>query len=552
MSSHETPELQPLIPSTPRRLSTSGSSDTKQLVTRIDEPNEEDFGTGLTYPSRSIEDDVLPETSTLGRTLTWQSAYILVISRVIGSGIFATPGAILRSVGSPGLSLSLWLVGAIIAACGLMISLEFGSMLPRSGGDKVYLEFTYRRPRFLASTLVAIQAVLLGFTASNCIVFSEYLLFALGGDNPSDLLRKGIAVGLLTFVTLVHGCFPRFGIRLQNVLGWIKVALIVFMIFSGLYVVLFRSTEESAQKTTGVLGWGDLWENTNWNWGVIATSLFKVFYSYAGLDNANYVLNEVKDPVRTLRSVTMAALITACGLYALINVAYFLVVPIDEIKQSGELIAALFFERIFGERVGKRVLPLAVALSAGANVLVVAFSAARTKQEIARQGFLPFSDILSSTKPFNSPLGGLFVHYIPSFLVITLPPSRDVYSFILEVEGYPGQILALAIAVGLLWLRIKRPDIKRPFKAFVPAVILRIGLSIALLAAPFFPPDTKPPNGLFYATYAIIGVSILTAGVMYWYVWTVALPRWGGYKIEETEEILSDGTTITKLVHIDT
>ncbi|KAK1656705.1 amino acid permease-domain-containing protein [Colletotrichum godetiae] len=523
MSSLEDPELQPLITPTSQQLDV--------------------------LPSRSVEDDVLPETSTLGRTLTWQSAYILVISRVIGSGIFATPGAILRSVGSPGLSLSLWIVGAIIAACGLMISLEFGSMLPRSGGDKVYLEFTYRRPRFLASTLIAVQAVLLGFTASNCIVFSEYLLFALGGENPSDFLRKGIAVALLTLVTLIHGCFPRFGIKLQNFLGWIKVALIIFMIMSGLYVVLFRPTPESAQKTTGVLGWGDLWEDTNWNWGVIATSLFKVFYSYAGLDNANYVLNEVKDPVRTLRSVTMAALTTACGLYALINVAYFLVVPIDEIKQSGELIAALFFERIFGAGVGKTILPLAVALSAGANVLVVAFSAARTKQEIARQGFLPFSDILSSTKPFNSPLGGLFVHYIPSFLVITLPPSRDVYSFILEVEGYPGQILALAIGAGLLWLRFKRPDIKRPFKAWVPAVVLRIGLSMALLAAPFFPPDTKPPNGLFYATYAIIGVSIIIAGVIYWYIWTVLLPRCGGYQIEEKEEILSDGTTITKLTY---
>ncbi|OHF03801.1 methionine permease [Colletotrichum orchidophilum] len=544
------PELQPLIPSTPRpSRSSTESSDTKQLLSGRHTSNEQEVGAGNTHPSRSVEDDVLPETSTLGRTLTWQSAYILVISRVIGSGIFATPGAILRSVGSPGLSLLLWIVGAIVAACGLMISLEFGSMLPRSGGDKVYLEFTYRQPRFLASTLIAIQVVLLGFTASNCIVFSEYLLFALGGENPSDFLRKGLAVALLTLITVIHGCFPRFGIRLQNFLGWIKVALVVFMIFSGLYVVLFRPTSKSTQKTTGGLGWGEMWENTNWNWGVIATSLFKVFYSYSGLDNANYVLNEVKDPVRTLRSVTMAALTTACGLYALINVAYFLVVPVDEIKESGELIAALFFERIFGEGVGKTVLPLAVALSAGANVLVVAFSAARTKQEIARQGFLPFSDILSSTRPFNSPLGGLIVHYIPSFLVITLPPSGEVYSFILEVEGYPGQFLALAVGVGLLWLRFKRPDIKRPFKAWVPAVILRIGLSLALLAAPFFPPDTKPSNGLFYATYAIVGASILTAGVAYWYVWTIILPRWGGYKIEEKEEVLSDGTTITKLVH---
>ncbi|KAK1237558.1 hypothetical protein MKX07_006686 [Trichoderma sp. CBMAI-0711] len=125
--------------------------------------------------------------------------------------------------------------------------------------------------------------------------------------------------------------------------------------------------------------------------------------AYAGLDNVSNVLNEVKDPVRTLRSVTLTALITSCAMYTLINVAYFIVVPIDEIKGSGELIAALFFQRVFGEQVGRRILPLAVALSAVGNVFVVAFAMARLKQEIARQGFLPFSDILASTKPFNSP-----------------------------------------------------------------------------------------------------------------------------------------------------
>ena len=57
---------------------------------------------------RSVESDVLPETAVLGRNLGWSSAYILIISRVIGSGIFATPGAITRGVGSVGLSLLLW------------------------------------------------------------------------------------------------------------------------------------------------------------------------------------------------------------------------------------------------------------------------------------------------------------------------------------------------------------------------------------------------------------------------------------------------------------
>lgn len=73
------------------------------------------------------------------------------------------------------------------------------------------------------------------------------------------------------------------------------------------------------------------------------------------------------------------------------------------------------------------------------------------------------------------------VHYIPSFLVIALPPSSEVYSFILEVEGYPAQIFALASSMGLLWLRIKRPDLKRPFKAWRVAVVLRITLCLALL-----------------------------------------------------------------------
>lgn len=52
---------------------------------------------------RRIEDDVLPETATVGRRIGWVSAYILVISRVIGSGIFAMPGPVVQTVGSPGL-----------------------------------------------------------------------------------------------------------------------------------------------------------------------------------------------------------------------------------------------------------------------------------------------------------------------------------------------------------------------------------------------------------------------------------------------------------------
>ncbi|KAJ5558928.1 hypothetical protein N7535_009199, partial [Penicillium sp. DV-2018c] len=146
-------------------------------------------------PNPSSYADTLLDTPL--KPLTWSSAYILVISRVIGSGIFATPGSIVRSTGSIGLTLLVWLIGTILSACGLAVSMEFGCMFPRSGGEKVYLEYTYPNPRFLASSLVAAQAVLLGFTASNCIVFARYVLFALSVQ-PSENQHKALAVGLLT------------------------------------------------------------------------------------------------------------------------------------------------------------------------------------------------------------------------------------------------------------------------------------------------------------------------------------------------------------------
>ncbi|OBT82145.1 hypothetical protein VE02_09117 [Pseudogymnoascus sp. 03VT05] len=486
-----------------------------------------DDGLSDPVPSRNIDDDVLPETATYGRNLGWSGAYIVVISRVIGSGIFATPGSNTKSVGSIGISLLLWVAGAVLAACGLSISLEYGCMLPRSGGEKVYLEFTYRHPRFLASTMVAVQAV---FSA----------------------LRQLVAASLMTVITVIHGSHVKTGIAIQNAFGWVKVFLVISMGFAGLYVTLFRPTATDLPASERhAFSWDDLWEGSNWSWGIISTAVFKISYSYAGLSNVNNVLNEVKDPARTLKSVGPIALLTAFIFYLLVNIAYFAVIPLQEIKDSGELVAALFFDRLFGNRIGKTVLPLAIAVSAAGNVMVVTFAAARVNQEIARQGFLPYASLLSSSRPFNTPLGGLIVHYIPSILVITLPPLGDVYAFILDVEGYPGQFFALATTIGLLKLRKSHPDLLRPFKAWLPVVWLRIGVCLALIAAPFVPPKGgKGDVSFFYATYAIVGILIILFEVGYWYVYFVALPWWSGHRIEEETDVLEDGTSITKLVKV--
>ena len=225
----------------------------------------------------------------------------------------------------------------------------------------------------MASYLVAVRSVLLGFTASNCIVFGEYVLYALNRE-PSQFEGKVLGLTLLTIIVLIHSCFLKTGIFIQNVFGWLKIALAIFMVFTSLFVVLFRRNGNTESSIQFKISNSYLWDGSVWNWGIISTAMFKVSYSYAGLSNMNNVLNEVKNPVKTLKSAATTALVTSCILYLLVNIAYFLVVPIEDIKNSGELIAALFFERVFGAELGKVLLPLAIAISAAGNVMVVTFS----------------------------------------------------------------------------------------------------------------------------------------------------------------------------------
>ena len=95
------------------------------------------------------------------------------VGRIIGTGIFSTPSSILGSVHSVGASLMLWTLGFVLSFCGLFVWLEYGTMFPRSGGEKVYLEAVYRKPKALATVIFASNAILLGFTASGCIVFAS-------------------------------------------------------------------------------------------------------------------------------------------------------------------------------------------------------------------------------------------------------------------------------------------------------------------------------------------------------------------------------------------
>jgi hypothetical protein len=105
-------------------------------------------------------------------------------------------------------------------------------------------------------------------------------------------------------------------------------------------------------------------------------------------------------------------------------------------------------------------------------------------------------------------MGALIIYSIPSFLVISIP-ATNIYSFILDVEGYPGQFFAIASALGLLWLRYKRPDLHRPYKAFLLAVAFLVLYSIAVIFAPFIPREGLTwRQHLLEVSHAFVGIAM--------------------------------------------
>ena len=151
---------------------------------------------------------------------------------MVGTGIFATPSSILALSGSVGLALFIWVIGMLIAGAGLLTYMEFGTGIPRNGGEKNYLEYVFHRPKFLVTAMYAGYVFLLGWAGSNSVVFGEYILHAANVE-VNRWNQRGVGLACITAAFLIHGLALKWGLRLQNFLGVIKLLILLLIIVSG-------------------------------------------------------------------------------------------------------------------------------------------------------------------------------------------------------------------------------------------------------------------------------------------------------------------------------
>ncbi|KAM0717828.1 hypothetical protein Q7P37_006160 [Cladosporium fusiforme] len=489
--------------------------------------------------------------SPLGHRVTWYTIVFLNIGQMIGTGVFSTPGSILVGVGSVGLSLFYWFIGFVVSLAGLAVYLELASYFPsRSGGEVVYLEQAYPRPKYFFPVAFAVQTVILSFSSSNAIVFSTYI-FRMAGRAPSDWELKGVAIAGYSAAVILGVISNRWSLFFSNAIGVVKVTTLVFISLTGL-IVLGGHTSVADPG----LNFRDAFYGTRTDANGLVNALVRITFSYQGFQNCFNMMNEIKDPVQTVKKAAPAALTLTAVLYMLCNIAYFAAVPREDILTADTTTASLFFGAVFGTQAAKG-LNMLVILSAFGNLVTVLIGQSRVIREIGRQGVLPYPKFWVTTKPFGTPIGPYMLKWAMTILMIVAPPAGDAFDFVVDLQNYPESMFFFLMAAGIYLIRRQRNKLglgRSEFRAWDVAIGLFILVKVLLLIMPWVPPEGGATGGsvsFWYATYCVAGIGIILLCGVYYVFWINIIPKWKGYAIRQQRIVYQEDSAVThKLVRV--
>jgi basic amino acid/polyamine antiporter, APA family len=255
-------------------------------------------------------------------TISWFTAACVLVSNIIGGGIFTTTGFMARDLGDPILIVSLWVVGGLLAMTAAMSYSELPAAMPRAGGDYIYLRQAYGP---FIGFLSGWTSFTVGFgagIAAASVSFASYALRVIPLADDNSLASKTVALVLVWIMTAVHAAGTGAGGRLQRVLTTTKVLAIVLFIFVGF---LF-----------GHGNWDHLSEqnpHTNPGIGPLMVALIFVLYTYLGWNVVGYIAGEIADPRRTIPRIVIVGTAFVAVLYMSLNLVYLYALPVSVLAQ---------------------------------------------------------------------------------------------------------------------------------------------------------------------------------------------------------------------------
>jgi basic amino acid/polyamine antiporter, APA family len=371
------------------------------------------------------------------------SGTALIVGITIGSGIFRTPPTVAGLVPNPLVIMALWVAFGLISICGALTVAELSSMLPRTGGEYVFLREAYGDAAAFVFGWVYVLVTTPATIAALATVFAEFLLNLL--RLPSHVFTvQAIGIAAIVTLTCANILGTRLGAAVSGATTLVKVAALAAIILG-----TFLLGQGSAANFT--LG-GPV------SGGGLSRAVASVIWTYDGWIAISMIAGEVVAPERMMKRIIIAGMLTIVVLYVGANLAYLFMMPIDILSQQKEAVARTVVESIAGPAGGTAIV-LAVMVSVFGALNGNCLARPRVAFAMARDG-LTFSFLGHVHPRFATPWLAMLIPSAGAIAMMLVLRDFDTLTTYFVVVEWAALIFAVA---AVFVLRRKMPDAPRPF-----------------------------------------------------------------------------------------
>jgi basic amino acid/polyamine antiporter, APA family len=475
------------------------------------------------------------------QTLGLFSSTAIVAGSMIGSGIFLVDADIARTTNSPALVLGAWVVTAVLTMIGALSYGELAAMMPKAGGQYVYLRESLGRLWGFLYGWTLFLVIQTGTIAAVCVAFGKFLgvffpsistsnwlwhiahvppihvgPMVLGnmdiGINTANL--TGIAIIFLLAFVNVFGV--QLGALIQNVFTSAKALSLAALVL--LTLTIGRNATASAANFGD--GWSEFWKNAGWSslhpvqvgagGPIVLVNLFVVLavvqvgslFSADAWNNITFTAGEVKNPRRNIPLSLVLGTGFVLTVYLLATLGYLLVLPMHG-DPNGATAMARGIQNAAEDRVATATLSV-IFHSGGAQLMAAAIlistfgcanglslAGARVYYAMSQDGLF-FKSVGKLNAKYKTPVAGLLIQACWAALLC----ASGSYGQLLDYIIFAVLVFYILTIGGLFVLRFKMPDAPRPYRALgypvLPALYIVMAAWICGVLLRYKPQYTWP------------------------------------------------------------
>jgi len=431
--------------------------------------------------------------------MTLLNGCTVIVGCIIGSGIFVSPTGVLQSTGSVNMSLVVWMVCGLFTMIGAYCYAELGCMIKKSGADYAYI-FIALGP-FPAFIRLWIECVIVRpcSCAIQALTFSLYILKPFFPEcEPPDEAKRLLAAACICFLCYVNCRDVKWANMVQDYFTYAKVFALIIIILTG-FVQLGKGKTDYFS-----------WEGTETDPTVIALSFYSGLFAYTGWNYLNFIIEEMKDPVRDLPRAIAISCIACLLIYVLTIVAFHSTLSTYEVLGS-EAVAVTFADRLYGSMAW--IIPIFVACSTFGSVNGTLLTSSRLFYAGAREGQMPRILTMIQVERATPTPSVLCITFL-SLLYLT---SSNI-GMLMNYLGFTTWLSIGAAVFCLPYLRWKQPELARPIKInlLFPVVYLCMTLVITLLPMIAQPVETGIGLAMIFSAVPVYLVFIQWKGKPRW------------------------------------